>query len=87
MQQPDATQEICLVQSMQGECTPNAGAVPADDSLEHLVAQSVTGGIIMQTTNGNVEIIVTHDTDDTTIPPSQVEDVLVPTSVNELVVP
>ncbi len=60
MQQPDASQEICLVQAMQGECTPTNQDVPADDSIEQLVAQSVTDGVIMQTTDGVMEIIVNN---------------------------
>lgn len=58
MQQPDASQEICLVQAMQGECAPTTEDAPAADSIEQLVAQSVTDGVIMQTTDGVMEILV-----------------------------
>lgn len=42
MQQPDASQEVCLVQAMQGTCETSDADIPADDSIEQLVAQSVT---------------------------------------------
>lgn len=60
MQQPDASQEVCLVQAMQGECATTTEDAPADGSIEQLIAQSITDGVIMQTTDGVTEIIVNN---------------------------
>jgi cysteine-rich repeat protein len=71
MQQTDASQEVCLVQAMQGDCTANEADIPAEDSIEHLVAQSVTEWVILQTTDGITEIVVTHPESAWDIEPSE----------------